>query len=239
MGRRQTITAGREQLVVRPWHADERVAYLLSQPVSSAPSVGALESALSAIRDMGYTSVITSALHYSEAESFVRTGFIEFDRLIVLAHDLSGLDRVPREARSSVRLRRARRRDRVGALRVDANAFQPYWRLDEEGLDEALHATSRTRFRVAEMDGDIVGYSVTGRAMSQGFLQRLATDPQIAGRGIGTALVMDSLRWCRQRRASCALVNTQSTNQRALDLYRHLGFKITPALLVVMTRDLA
>lgn len=238
MGKRQRITAGREHFLIRPWHADPRVAYLSSRPVSSTPSAAALGSALEQMGRLGYASVITTALHHSEVDAFVRNGFVEFDRLTVLAHDLFNLDPPRRTPPESLRLRRARRSDRLDALELDQRAFQPFWRLDQEGLNEALGATARTRFRVAEIDGSVVGYSVTGRAMTQGFLQRLAADPQVAGRGVGSALVIDALRWARKRRAGSMLVNTQSTNQRALDLYQRLGFRVTPTYLMVMTREL-
>jgi GNAT superfamily N-acetyltransferase len=110
--------------------------------------------------------------------------------------------------------------------------------LDSDGLDEAIEATPSSRFRVATRDGRLVGYAVTGRAGSQGFLQRLATDPDHAGTGIGTALVLDALRWATRRRVRRVLVNTQNGNRRALDLYRRIGFEPTPTDLVVLTRSI-
>ncbi|MGB6059269.1 MAG: GNAT family N-acetyltransferase [Microthrixaceae bacterium] len=238
MGKRQTVTIGREHFSVRPWHADPHVAYLTSRPANSSPDPGTLRSVLSKIEEVGYTAVITSALHFSEIDSFIRAGFTEYDRLTVLAHDMSQMDPSRRTPPDSMNLRAARKRDRAAALELDGRAFPQFWRLDEEGLDEALSATTRTRFRVAEIDGRIVGYSVTGRAMRQCFLQRLATDPDVAGAGIGSALVVDALQWGRRRHAKCVLVNTQRTNERALSVYRRLGFRITPTSLLVMTRAL-
>ena len=87
-------------------------------------------------------------------------------------------------------------------------------------------------------DGRLVGYAVTGRAGSQGFLQRLATDPDHAGTGIGAELVLDALRWGARRRVTRVLVNTQEGNERALELYRRLGFQLTPTDLVVLTRPI-
>lgn len=239
MGKRQTVTVGRERFLVRPWHSEPHVAYLTASPGTSAPSVNALRACLDEIQSKGYTSVITSALHVSETESFIRSGFEEFDRLTVLAHDLRDLDPPRRTPPQSLTIRRARHEDRTAALNLDQQAFPSFWRLDEEGLNEALGATARTRFRVARVDGVLVGYSVTGRAMKQGFLQRLAASPSMMGIGIGSALVVDALRWCRRRNAGCVLVNTQSTNARALALYGRLGFRVTPSSLLVLTRTLS
>lgn len=86
--------------------------------------------------------------------------------------------------------------------------------------------------------GTVVGYAVTGRGGSQGFLQRLAADPECAGHGIGSALVLDAMRWSRRRRCRRLLVNTQQDNRRALELYTRLGFRPTPTDLVVLVRPI-
>jgi ribosomal protein S18 acetylase RimI-like enzyme len=83
-----------------------------------------------------------------------------------------------------------------------------------------------------------VGYAVTGMTGDMGYLQRLAVDPDDAGRGIGRALVLDGLGWLRARGAVQALVNTQVDNERALGLYRSVGFRLLPTGLHVLGRAL-
>lgn len=236
MSTRQTLTLGHERFRVGPWHADASTAYLALTPDVTRPSVAGLQRCLEQLGRDGYSSIITAALHPDEARPFLQAGFLEYDRLRVLSHDLSDLDPARRTPDPRVRLRRARRADRVAALAVDGRAFPPFWRLDSAGLDEAISATPRARFRVAELDGRVIGYAVTGRAQTQGFLQRLATDPQHAGHGVGSALVVDALRWARRRHVQRVLVNTQDDNDRALALYRQLGFQMTATDLVVLTR---
>ncbi len=117
---------------------------------------------------------------------------------------------------------------------MDGNAFADFWRLDADGLADAEAATPSSRFRVAICEGELAGYAVTGRGGHSGFLQRLATDPSLQRRGIGSALVADALRWCRKRHCDRVYVNTQVTNAAALALYRHLGFSTTGNDLVVL-----
>lgn len=238
MSTRQTLTLGHERFRVGPWHADASTAYLALTPDVTRPTVAGLQRCLEQLGHDGYSSVITSALHPDEARPFLQTGFVEFDRLRVLSHDLSDLDPPRRATDVRVGLRRAHRSDRPDALEVDRRAFPPFWRLDASGLSEALAATPRTRFRVAELEGRTIGYAVTGRAMAQGFLQRLATDPGHVGRGVGSSLVIDALHWARRRHVRRVLVNTQGDNLRALALYRQLGFEMTATDLVVLTRVL-
>ena len=238
MKTRQTLTVGDERFRIGPWHASRETAYLAVPPDGPRPTADGLRSCVARIAESGYTSIITSALHPHEASAFLATGFEEYDRLVVLSHVLSELD-PPRPALSSeVRLRRARQRDRPEALEVDGRAFRSFWRLDGPGLHEAESATPVSRFRVAERGGMVIGYAVTGRAGGQGFLQRLATDPDVAGSGVGSALTVDALRWAARRRAHRVLVNTQRQNTRAIELYRRLGFTMTRNDLVVLTRSI-
>ncbi|CAB4728844.1 unannotated protein [freshwater metagenome] len=238
MSTRQTLSLGNERFRVGPWHADPGIAYLTVKSNVMEPSAEGLRACVGTIRDQGYSSIITAALHPLEARPFFDAGFIEYDRLRVLSHDLGRIGMRVNSKPENVRIRKARRSDRSLALDVDKLAFPRFWRLDAAGLDEAISATPRTRFRLAELQDQAIGYSVIGRSRNQGFLQRLATHPDYAGTGVGSALVVDALLWARRRKVTRVLVNTQTDNQRALRLYKQLGFQLTPTDLVVLTKDL-
>lgn len=178
--------------------------------------------------------LITGALTDDEQGPFRATGFTVHDRLHLLRHDLTDL---PDTSTATPRVRRARTRDHTTVLAVDGRAFEPFWRLDQAGLEDALGATSSARFRVIA-DPEVVGYAVTGRAGDRGYLQRLAVEPPHRGRGLGAALVLDGLRWLRRRRVSSAVVNTQVGNDAAFTLYQRLGFVPQPSGLTVLSLDL-
>ena len=127
----------------------------------------------------------------------------------------------------------------VGAvLALDARAFDSFWRLDGAGLDEAISATPHSRFRVATAGDAIIGYAITGRAGRRGYIQRLAVDPANQRSGVGTALVLDALRWLRRWRADRVMVNTQLQNDRALALYERVGFRRETVGLAVLAAQL-
>lgn len=238
MTSRQMLSVGQGPFHVCPWHADPGTAHLTVRPPERRPSLEVLHSCLRRIADAGYSSVITSALHPDEARSFLTAGFEEYDRLLVLSHDLRDLDPPRPPLAPGTRLRRARRGDRRSALVVDGRAFPPFWRLDLMAMSEAERATPSTRFRVAVTDGHLSGYAITGRGDRQGFLQRLATDPGATGRGVGSELALDALRWAARRRCIRLLVNTQEDNGRALELYHRIGFTSTATHLVVLRRPI-
>jgi len=233
MTTRHTISVGRQRFRVGPWQADEGIAHLGVTPHGPRVTAEEVRACVEQLLDGGFHSVLTSALDTAEAATFLEVGFAEHDRLRVLSHDLSGLDRLP-DPPSGLRLRRGRRGDRPPALQVDQRAFPAFWRLDATGLAEAESATPSSRFRVAVDAGRVVGYAVTGRGGQQGFLQRLATDPARWRAGIGSALVVDALRWCARRHCRQAFVNTQVDNGTALALYDRLGFRATTNDLVVL-----
>lgn len=192
------------------------------------------------VAGLGYRRVVTGALSPSEQTPFRAAGFTLSEELYLLAHDLRTLPAAVPLA-GGVVLRRAGRADRDVVLDVDHRAFEPFWRLDEAGLDEALAATPHSRFRAAVLPSGperVVGYAICGRAGRRGYLQRLAVDPTQHRGGIGSALVADALRWLKRWRAERAMVNTQIRNESALALYEHLGFRRQPVGLAVLAAEL-
>jgi ribosomal protein S18 acetylase RimI-like enzyme len=216
------------------WRGREDIALLTVRPGAPPPSAAEITALVQRSAGAGLRRLVTGALTDIEAEPFHQAGFAVHDRLHLLRHDMVDLPSVD----SPVRLRRARRIDVDAALAVDARAFEPFWRLDRGGLDDALAATTAARFRVAD-DGGVVGYAVTGRSAARGYLQRLAVDPERWRRGVGAALVADGLRWLRRRHARMAVVNTQVGNDSAYALYRRMGFVPEPRGLTVLTLPLA
>jgi ribosomal protein S18 acetylase RimI-like enzyme len=229
------MESGRERLRVGPWRGDPDTAYLNPVPGAPLPSADFVRRCLRTLTGQGYGRVVTGALSPSEQSSFRAAGFVVTEHLHLLSHDLRSIPEV--EAPEGL-LRRSARRDREQVLALDQLAFDPFWRLDDSGLDEALAATPHTRFRVAATPEGVIGYAITGRAGRRGYLQRLAVHPDEQRRGLGTLLVADALRWLRRWRADRAMVNTQLANERALALYERVGFRREPSGLSVLAREL-
>jgi ribosomal-protein-alanine N-acetyltransferase len=131
-------------------------------------------------------------------------------------------------------MRSGRRSDASAVLEIDARSFDEFWALDRQALQAARKATPVHRYRVATVDRKVVGYAITGKSGSASFLQRLGVDPAVRGRGIGTELVADAMRWAVDDGAISMLVNTQVINETALRLYKMLGFELSDEQLMVL-----
>jgi len=245
MSKLATLSWGNDQFRVGPWNADERLAYLAVAPTVTKPTVAGVERAVRVLAERGFIGVTTAALRPTDTSAFSAAGFRERERLVILRHDLEDLTEpgppAPSDA-GAIRLVRPGRRDRRSVIDVDHAAFTRPWWLDNDGLDDALRATPRVRFRVATDRVDttrgLLGYSIIGRSDRTGYVQRLAVRPERSGAGLGRHLLADGLTWLRRRGATSALVNTQGQNQRALELYLRAGFVVEPYELTVMERSL-
>jgi GNAT superfamily N-acetyltransferase len=217
---------------IGPFRSSTDVARL-TMGVDAPPSASVIERCLGEAQARSYKAVVTNALSAADSVPFVDAGFSVREQLHLLAHDLSS---IPPSTGST---RRARRHDYTAVLDLDATAFDGDWRLDRNGLVEALRATPVTRFRVTPDAGaSIAGYAVTGRSSRTGYLQRIAVHAGIRHRGYGRALVADALQWLRRRSVERALVNTQLDNAAALALYESCGFRRLPVGLCVLGRTL-
>lgn len=226
--RRLTGTTG---LRVVPWQGNKLVALVGPSRHGRAPRVNDVISCVCQLDEWGVERAVTPALSLLDAQPFLDGGFRLLERLHLLSRPLYSQPPMPTR-----RTRTGRPWHRRAVLDIDRRAFDDFWRFDETSLREARSATPGSKFSVIVEGGDILGYAVTGRAGTRGYLQRLAVDPQRNGQGIGTDLVMDSFNWAFKRGVQRMMVNTQERNQRALGLYRHLGFEPEPDGLVVLER---
>ena len=221
---------------VAPWRGQHDVAHLVLAE-GAPPPRAEVEECIGRLRHAGYTAIVTSALTAADSLPFVDAGFVVRERLHLLEH---AVDDVPPVTTREPSLRRAWRADRTPVLALDAIAFDDFWRLELDGLSDALHATPAVRFRIGEpsQGAGPVAYAITGRAGRRGYLQRVAVHPNARRYGWGRALVLDALRWLHRHDTQRALVNTQWENAAALALYESCGFRRLPVGLSVLDRAL-
>lgn len=231
--------------MVRPWPDSADVATIVLLDQAMVPTSGQLARWIAEIErtDEGHggirsvRAIRTSALFPRAAGMFERHGFTVIDRLALLERSLDRRLQRP-QVEPVLAMRRLRRRDLSVAAGIDRRAFPVGWANDEQSLDEICRATPVHRRRVVRQEQTPVGFAITGRANTTGYVQRLAVDPDHRRGGIGRMLVDDALWWLGRRGATTVLVNTGVDNEPALRLYREAGFWTRPEELVVMEREI-
>lgn len=109
---------------------------------------------------------------------------------------------------------------------IDGAAFPPLWRLDEDGLRDAMGATPNSALLVTVSEGGPSGFAIVGSGSIAGYLQRVAVHPAFARQGLGRSLVRAANRWARRRGARSMMLNTQPENEAAAALYTSEGFEV-------------
>lgn len=137
----------------------------------------------------------------------------------------------------SIRRFRIADRDRVLALSERLTVGVAPWRDEVEvatatrrWLDESTSEEFDGVALVAETDGDLLGFvSVSTTRHFSGevdsYIGELVVAPAFEGRGVGSALVEAAQRVAIERGHRCLTLSTGAANDRAIALYRRLGFE--------------
>ena len=129
-------------------------------------------------------------------------------------------------------------RSAVLALAVRLVADVPDWRdrrkvsaAVEKSISELVDAEPRSDAAtfVAEENGSVVGFSTVTIGMHfsgerQASIDDLVVDQDSEGSGIGQRLVTAAEAWANDHDVALLVVETSVRNERALRLYRRLGF---------------
>ena len=223
------VRHGETSIRIGPWSDFPGVAQLVALPSSRPTEPDAIAAAVETAARLGFSHVRTGALGPGEIAPTRLTASPSRPPSSCCAMVCATFCRAGKRFDGSAGA------DWSTLAAIDDAAFPPYWHFDERSLRDAQAATPSSRTRVAGGRSPI-GYAITGRTGSTGFVQRLAVHPSATGHGIGRALTLDGLHWLRRRGSKQAFVNTQDDNKRALALYLDLGFLAEPQPLLVLAR---
>jgi mycothiol synthase len=118
-------------------------------------------------------------------------------------------------------------------LRVNNRAFaahpeQGAWTLDILRSRQQQPWFNPNGFLLHEIDGELAGFCWTKVHLDTqpvlGEIYVIAVDPDYAGRGLGRQLTVSGLRYLHQIGAPVGMLYVDSTNERAVSMYRSLGF---------------
>ncbi|MEN8233420.1 MAG: GNAT family N-acetyltransferase [Actinomycetota bacterium] len=122
-------------------------------------------------------------------------------------------------------------------LSIDHAAFDEFWRFDRFGMAEAIAATGKAKtLLIRGPDGEPIAFAIVGFGHAISYLQRLAVHPDWQGRGMGRSLIRASARMASAAGSRAVILNTQTDNSAAIDLYESEGFETLTEPLAVLRR---
>lgn len=128
-----------------------------------------------------------------------------------------------------MRIRRAGHND-IHAIDAVLEQLLPGDRVQREAMWPLLLKDPSYTPWVAEDEGTVVGFldlliwPDVGHGRKVGLVNNLVVDERARGRRFGTLLLDEAIRYCRRQDVIELHVWTEADNERALGLYKKLGF---------------
>ncbi len=121
----------------------------------------------------------------------------------------------------AIEIRDAGPEDLVAVVDIERASFGDPWSPASFG---SLLRAETTRFRIATLDGVVVGYAIASRIGDEAELANLAVDPAARRAGIGALLLGDLLASTDAAPAATVYLEVRASNAAAQTLYRGRGF---------------
>ena len=174
----------------------------------------------------------------SVAQAMEKQGFLLMDTLVYYKADLNKKLLPPRS--TTMQLRALQPGDESQVQDVAAAAFKGYFghyhadsRLDRCKCDQAYQSWALRSCKgaadevlVAEQNGEVLGFATLRlNSSEEGEGVLVAVAPKAQGRGIGPALMIDCMHWCKDRGAKSMIISTQIRNISTQKMWCRIGFE--------------
>ena len=210
----------------RPWNAEHLEAHLRLV----RGGAGFLSDCVTRLLDLGAPSVLSAPLSASARGAWESAGFEPDIDLALLRLSLDGEIPAPNHL-----VHNANDVSLDTLLHIDAAAFQGFWRFDATALEEATSATAKSDvFIINDGAEGAAGYAIVGYGHAISYLQRVAVHPDWQGHGMGRSLIRTVARSAKRSGSKALLLNTQSENEPAINLYASEGYVLLPESLAVL-----
>ena len=113
--------------------------------------------------------------------------------------------------------------DLADVMPIERRSFTASW---EESTFRGLMRRPSAALLVAEVEGEVAGYSVMWFAADEGELGNIAVLPELRGQGLGLHLLRESISIASGRGVSSLYLEVRETNTGARALYEAVGFTV-------------
>jgi len=120
--------------------------------------------------------------------------------------------------------RTARTEDVPAVAKLEAEVFTDPW--PQHLYLQEVGQPLRFQRVICDGSGALVAYLFACWQVDELHILKVATHPIYEGRGIATALLDEARREAERSRGRGLILEVRPTNQRAIRLYRHLGYQI-------------
>ncbi|MDO8672228.1 MAG: GNAT family N-acetyltransferase [Dehalococcoidia bacterium] len=209
-----------QYLVGGYWRGRSEIGQVL-EVIGSKNRLELVQRTVESFRKLDCTLVVLSSGEADrEAKWFIKHGWPQIDEIVIYTR---GSCRIKVVAGASLRLEQFQPQDLDELLALEAAAFPFLW---WSGRVDFLHYVSLPEVRafVLKVEGRMAGYVSFTKRGRQGFLDRIAVQPDLQGRGYGAKLLLFVLEQLDKAGATTVALNTQVTNRRAQNLYQTYGF---------------
>lgn len=125
--------------------------------------------------------------------------------------------------RGRLRVRRMTEEDLGPVCRIEESVFRTPW--SRESFRREVSEVQNALPLVVEEAGAVIAYSVSWVILDELHVGNLAVEPGRQGRGIGTALLLESIRLAGAAGATRASLEVRISNEGAIRLYERHGFR--------------
>ena len=179
----------------------------------------------------------SSMIKENQVESWESAGWKTHKKLYVCDQNLKYLSLDNFDNSDNISQKKLEVSDFSYLLDLDKNIFDTYWRNSNSSFHETLKSCVNNYLFVQKNREKLIGYAILGETRNLSYLQRIGVDKNFQRQGFGKKLLQQVLIFAKRKKFFTMKLNTQETNELALNLYKKHGFIVQQKNLVIMKSE--
>ena len=179
----------------------------------------------------------SSMIKESQVNSWEAAGWFPYKKLYVCDQNMKYLSNNKTESVTNISQKRLEVSDFSYLLDLDKTIFEPYWRNSYNSFHETLKSCLNNYLFIQKEKNQTIGYAILGETRKLSYLQRIGVSKNHQKQGYGEDLLKSVLAFSKKKKFLTMRLNTQETNESALNLYKKNGFSIQKSKLIIMCTE--
>ena len=179
----------------------------------------------------------SSMIKESQVNSWEAAGWFPYKKLYVCDQNMKYLSNNKTDSLTNISQKRLEVSDFSYLLDLDKTIFEPYWRNSYNSFHETLKSCINNYLFIQKEKNQTIGYAILGETRKLSYLQRIGVSKNYQKQGYGEDLLKSVLAFSKKKKFLTMRLNTQETNESALNLYKKNGFSIQKNKLVIMCTE--